>query len=143
MTTYFNDVNIKIASYTDVKQPGFDGTKAFYHIYSPESLMLRPRDDIYLDLKIKINAPAHLEAGINLLPSLKGRGFKTEEHKWSTNKLKDDTIQLHILNRSCTYTTYIKKIKSLLICFYEVKKLLIKLLLNIVLLYNFFFVYPN
>ena len=109
MTTYFNHVNIEIASYTDKKQPGFDGTKAFYHIYSPESFMLRPRDDIYLDLKIKINAPAHLEAWINLLPSLKERGFKTEEHKWSANKLKDDTIQLHILNRSSTYTTYIKK----------------------------------
>ena len=107
MTTYFNHVNIEIASYTDKKQPGFDGTKAFYHIYSPESFMLRPRDDIYLDLKIKINAPA--QAWINLLPSLKERGFKTEEHKWSANKLKDDTIQLHILNRSSTYTTYIKK----------------------------------
>ena len=109
MTTYFNHVNIEIASYTHVKQPAFDGTKAFYHIYSPESFMLRPRDDIYLDLKIKINTPAHLEAWINLLPSLKERGFKTEEHKCSANKLKDDTIQLHILNRSSTYTTYIKK----------------------------------
>ena len=32
MTTYFSHVNIEIASYTDVKQPDFDGTKAFYRI---------------------------------------------------------------------------------------------------------------
>ena len=118
MTTYFNHVNIQIASYTDVKQPDFDGTKAFYRIYSPESFMLRPREDIYLDLNIKINAPAHSEAWINLLPSLKERGFKMEEHNWSANILKDDTIQIHILNRSFTYTTHIKKNKSLLIFFY-------------------------
>ena len=71
--------------------------------------MLRPRDDIYLDLNIKINAPAHSEAWINLLPWLKERGFKMEEHNWSANTLKDDTIQIHILNRSFTYTTHIKK----------------------------------
>ena len=109
MTTYFNHENIDIASYTDIKQPDFDSTKAFYRIYSPKNFMLRPRDDNCLDLKIKINAPAHLEAWINLLPSLKERGFKIEEHNWSANKLKDNTIQLHILNRSFTYTTHIKK----------------------------------
>ena len=69
--------------------------------------MLRPRDDIYLDLKIKINTPAHLDAWINLLPSLKETGFKIEEHNWSENKLKGDTVQLHILNRRFTYTTHI------------------------------------
>ena len=99
METYFNHVNIEIASYTDVKEPYFNRSKAFYRIYSPEIFMLRQRDDIYLDLKIKINTPAHLEAWINLLPFLKESGFKTEEHNWSANKLKDDTIQLHILKQ--------------------------------------------
>ena len=42
MTTYFNHVNIEIASYTDIKQPDFDSAKAFYCIYSPKSFMLRP-----------------------------------------------------------------------------------------------------
>ena len=107
MTTYFNHVNIDIASYTDIKQPDFDSTKAFYRIYSPKNFMLRPRDDNCLDLKIKINAPAHLEAWINLLPSLKERGFKIEEHNWSANKLKDDTIQLHILNRIFNHCLYV------------------------------------
>ena len=109
MTTYFNHVNIETDSYIDVKQPDFDETKAFYRIYSPESFIFRPRDDIYLELKIKINAPAHLQAWINLLPSFKKRGFKIEKYNWSANKLKDDIVQLHILNRRFTYTTHIKK----------------------------------
>ena len=111
MTTYFNHVKIDITSYTDVKQPDFDGKKAFYCIYSPERFMLRPKDDIYLDLKIKINVPAYLEPWINLLPSLKERVFKIEEPNWSANKLKDDAIQLHIFKRSFTYNTHIKKIQ--------------------------------
>ena len=65
MTTYFNHVKIDITSYTDVKQPDFDDKKAFYCIYSPERFMLRAKDDIYLDLKIKINVPAYLEPWIN------------------------------------------------------------------------------
>ena len=73
--------------------------------------MLRPSEDIYLDLKIKINACPQLEAWINSLPSLKECGFKIEEHNWCTNKLKDDSIQLHILNRNFTKTIHIKKIK--------------------------------
>ena len=77
----------------------------FYKIYSPEKLKLRPRDNIYLDLKFNIETPTQIEPWINLLPSLKDRGFKIENQ----DKTKDDTIQLHILNRSFTYTTNIKK----------------------------------
>ena len=71
MTTYFKQMKIEIASYADVKQPELDDKKAFYCIYFSESFMLRQRDDIYLDLKIKINAPEQLEAWINLLPFFK------------------------------------------------------------------------
>ena len=109
MITYFNHVNMEIASYTSVKQLDFDEKKAFCCIYSRESFLLRPSDDIYLDFKIKTNTPAHLEAWINLLPCLKERGFKIEEHNWSTNKLKDDTIQLHILNRNLHIQCVLKK----------------------------------
>ena len=109
MTTSFKQIKIEIASYADVKRPELDDEKAFYCIYSPESSVLRPRDDIYFDLKIKINAPKQLEAWINLLPSFKERGFKIEDDNWTSNKLKDDTIQLHILNRNFTKTTHIKK----------------------------------
>ena len=75
-TTYFNYSKVEICSYAGVKQPDKYQDWAFYKIYSPESFILRPREDIYLDLKIKINAPLQLEAWINLLPSLKERELK-------------------------------------------------------------------
>ena len=77
----------------------------FYKIYPSEKFKLRPRDDIYLDSKFKIETPIQIEPGINLLLSLKDRGLKIEIQDMK----KDDTIQLHILNRSFTYTTNIKK----------------------------------
>ena len=85
-TTYFNYSKVEICSYAGVKLPHKNQDRALYKIYSPESFILRPREDIYLDLKIKINAP--LEEWINLLPSLKERGLKIEEYNYSTNTLK-------------------------------------------------------
>ena len=108
MTTYFTQVKIEIGSYAGAKRPKLTKNGSFYCIYSPECFMLRPRDNILLDLKIKINAPERLEAWINLLPCLKERGFKIEEHNWPANRLKD-TTQLNILNRNFTKTTHIKK----------------------------------
>ena len=81
----------------------------FDELYSPKKFKLRPRDDIYLDLKIKINVPNTLEPWINLLPSLKGLGLEIEDNDWVSNKTKNDTIQLHILNRSFTRTIAIRK----------------------------------
>ena len=80
--------------------------EGFYKIYSPKKLKLRPRDDIYLDLKIKINVLNTLEPWINLLPSL---GLKIEDNDWVSNKTKNDTIQLHILSRSFIRTIEIRK----------------------------------
>ena len=108
-TTYFNYSKVEICSYAGVKLPHKNQDRALYKIYSPESFILRPREDIYLDLKIKINAPPQLEAWINLLPSLKERRLKIEEYNYSTNTLKDDSIQIHILNRHFTLTIHIKK----------------------------------
>ena len=65
MTTYFTLVKIEIGSYAGIKRPELTKDGSFYCIYSPESLMLQPRDNILLDLKIKINAPERLEAWIN------------------------------------------------------------------------------
>ena len=87
-----------------------DDEKAFYHIYSPESFVLRPRDNIYLDLKFKSNKLEQLEPWINLLSCLKEQGFKIEDYNWASNELKDGTIQLHILNRDFTKKkTHVKK----------------------------------
>ena len=43
-------------------------TDKFYKVYSPEKFKLRPRDDIYLDLKFEIQTPETIEAWLNLLP---------------------------------------------------------------------------
>ena len=64
----------------------------FDEIYSPKKFKLTPRDDIYLDLKIKINVPNTLEPWINLLPSLKGLGLKIEDNDWVSNKTKNDSV---------------------------------------------------
>ena len=72
-------------------------------------MKLRPRDDIYLDLKIKISIPNTLQPWINLLPSLKGLGLKIEDSDWVSNKTENDTIQLHILSRRFSRTIEIRK----------------------------------
>ena len=81
----------------------------FCKVYSPKKFKLRPRDDIYLDLKFNIQTPEIIEPWLNLLPSLKTLGLRIENEDWVTNKTKDNTIQLHILNRSFNYTASIKK----------------------------------
>ena len=101
-------MKIKVGSYADVKQPEMSKDKAFCCIYSPKSFTLWPKDNILLDLK-KVNVSETLEPWINLLPYLKDHGLKIQEHNWTSNKLKDDTIQLNILNRNFTRTTHIKK----------------------------------
>ena len=55
--------------------------------------------EILLNLKITIKAPDCLEAWINLLPTLKVLALAIEDHNWAANKLKDETIQLNILNK--------------------------------------------
>ena len=90
----------------------------FYKIYSPAEFKLAPRKDIYLDLKFHINTPPEIESWLNLLPSLKTLELKLENEDWVSNKTKDNTIQLHILNSSFTYTARIKKINLLVLFFY-------------------------
>ena len=105
ITTHFHTVTIKIGSYEDVRRPELNKDKSFYAIYSPETFTLQPRDNILLDLKITADAPEKVEAWINLLPCLKERGLKIE----GCYKLKDNIIQLDILNKNFYKTTTIKK----------------------------------
>ena len=90
----------------------------FYKIYSPAEFKLAPRKDICLDLKLDINTPPEIEPWLNLLPSLKTLELKLENEDWVSSKTKDNTIQLHILNSSFTYTARIKKINLLVLFFY-------------------------
>ena len=111
MTTYFNNLNIEISHKEDIKPPELED-KSFYKVYSPEAFTLKPRDDICLDLKFK-NDTRHtltqIESWINLLPSLKQFDLRIENQDWCSNKLKYETLQLHILNRHFKRTVRIKK----------------------------------
>ena len=53
--------------------------------------------------------PETLDPWLNLLPLLKGMILHIENDDWANNKTKDNTIQLHLLNRSFTRTADVKK----------------------------------
>ena len=109
MPTYYRHLTVNFNSYIGIKQPNITDKDRFYEVYSPENFKLKPRDDIYLDLKFDIQTPETIEPWLNLLPSLKSLGLHIENEDWASNKTKDNTIQLHILNRSFNYTASIKK----------------------------------
>ena len=109
MAAYFRHLTVNFNLHTGVKQPDMTSKDRFYKVYSPLKFKLRPRDDIYLDLKFDIQTPETLKPWLNLLPLLKGIGLHIENSDWIQNKAKDNTIQLHILNRSFTYMIDIKK----------------------------------
>ena len=62
-TATHNYLIVEIVSHSQVQQPNMTAKEDFYKIYSPKKIKLRPREDIYLDLKIKINVPNTLELG--------------------------------------------------------------------------------
>ena len=108
-TATHNNFIVEIDSHSQVNQLNMTAKGDFYKIYLLKKFKLRPRGDVFLESKIKINVPNTLEPWINLLPSLKGLGLKIENNDWVSNKTKNDTIQLHILNRSFTRTIEIRR----------------------------------
>ena len=105
----FNAVNIKFITEPDMKRPKLSGDGSFYIIYSPEKLKLRPRDSTLLNLRLKLNLPAKIEAMVGLLPSFVSRKLSIENSNWISNKRKDEAIQLDILNKHFHDTIKIKK----------------------------------
>ena len=92
-----------------MKKPEIISRDKFYKVYSPLKFKLKPRDDIFIDLKFDIQMPETIQPWLNLLTSFKSAGLHIENDDWLSNKIKDGTIQLHILNRSFTYTITVKK----------------------------------
>ena len=117
-TTYFRNLTVNFNSHVEIKQPEMTSKDRFYKVYSPLKFKLRARDDIYLDLKFDIQVPETLEPWLHLLPSLKGIGLHIENNDWANNKTKDNTIQLHLLNRSFTRTIDVKKDQCIALFFY-------------------------
>ena len=122
MATYFDrsphfrnlTVNINLhkkfdESQVTIKKPDMTSRDRFYKIYSPLTFKLKPRDDIYLDLKFDIQTPETIEPLLNLLPSFKLMEMHMENDESISNKRKYNTIQFHLLNKSFTYTLKVKK----------------------------------
>ena len=110
---YFRNLTVTFNSY--IKNP--DMIK-FYKIYSPKKFKLRPRDNIYFDLKFNIETSKEIQPWISLLPSLKGFGLAIENEDWANNITKDNTIQLHLFNKSFTYTLDVSKKQCIALFFY-------------------------
>ena len=79
MATYFDRsphfrnlaVNINLhkkfdESQVTIKNPDMASRDRFFKIYSPLTFKLKPRDDIYLDLKLDIQTPEITEPWLNL-----------------------------------------------------------------------------
>ena len=109
VTTYFENLTVNFNSYVGIKNPDMTDKTKFYKVYLPEQFKLRPRHNSYFDLKFNIQTPDRIEPWLNLLPSLKSMGLCIENDDWKNNSTKDNTIQLHLLNASFTYTISIKK----------------------------------
>ena len=89
MTTYFKNLTVNFNSYVGIKQPDMTTKDSFYKFYSPEKFKLRPREDIYLNLKLDIQTSDTIQPWLNLLPSLKGIGAHIVNEDWTSNKIKD------------------------------------------------------
>ena len=107
--SYFRNLPVTFNSYTGIRKPGMTNSDKFYKVYSPKKFKLRPRDDIYLDLKFNVEASKELDPWIRLLPSIKELGLNIENEDWANNLTKDNTIQLHLLNKSFTYSINMSK----------------------------------
>ena len=105
----FNAVNIEFITEPDIKRPKLSDDGSFYIIYSIEKLKLRPRDSTLLNLRLKLNLPEKIEAMVGLLPSFVSRKLSIENSNWISNRRKDETIELDILNKHFYDTIKIKK----------------------------------
>ena len=118
MTTDFENILVNFNSYNGIKQPDKTDKGRFYKVYSPEKFKLRPRDDIHLNLEFNIQRPERSEPWLFLFPSLKEMGLHIGNDELTSNITKDNTIELHILNRSFNYTICVKKNQCIGFIFY-------------------------
>ena len=106
--TDFRDLTVNFSIEAKIKKPDMADTNTFYKIYSPITFKLKPREDIYLDLKFNIQTPETIDPWLNLLPSLKELGLSIKED-WREHKSTNNTILLHVLNKDFNHTRTIKK----------------------------------
>ena len=106
---------IRITHHSDIMQPEYLKRGNSIVITSPVDLTLEPRSDAWIDLKFNIGfeKPTTIyEHSIWLKPStvFGTMGLDIEDKEtWFMNKTKQNTIQLHLFNRSFYYKIKIKK----------------------------------
>ena len=104
-----------IEHHASIKQPELTLKEDALIIYSPENIFFKPRDDVYLDLHFNLDIigvnkqEEKFKYWLHLLTSLKQKGLWIEESDWVSNRTKNDTIQLHLFNKSHLYNVKIKK----------------------------------
>ena len=74
----FRELLVTINVYGRIQKPEYATQNRFYKVYSPEKFKLRPREDIYIDLKLDIQTPETIQPWLNLLTSLKEMGMHIE-----------------------------------------------------------------
>ena len=104
-----NTLDIEFITEPDIKRPKLSDAGNFYIICSPEKLKLRPRNSQILNLRLKLNLPGKIEAMIGLLPSFVTRKHYIKNSNWISNRRKDETIHIDILNKHFYNTIKIKK----------------------------------
>ena len=106
---------IRIMHHSDILQPEYLKHDNSLVITSPVDLTLEPRSNAWIDLKFNIEFKQGLklyEQSVWLKPStvLGTLGFDIEDKEtWFLNKTKQNTIQLHVSNKSFYYKIRIKK----------------------------------
>ena len=66
-----------------------------------------------LNLRLKVHLPEQIEATIRLLPTFVSMKLSIKNSNWISNKRKDETIPLDILNKDFYNTTNISKNKKI------------------------------
>ena len=106
---------IRITHHSDISEPEYLKHDNSLVITSPVNLTLEPRSDAWIDLKFNIEFEQKselYEQSSWLKPStvLGTLGFDIEDKEtWLMNKRKQNTIQLHVFNKSFYYKVRIKK----------------------------------
>ena len=102
---------IKITHHSDISQPDYLKQQNAIIVTSPENIKLEKRSDAWIDLKFNIEFESKNHS-IWLKPStvFGSIGFDIcDKDNWVTNKTKQNTIALHVFDRSFYYEINIKK----------------------------------
>ena len=108
---------MKIEHHADIAEPEYISKDDCLVITSPELIRIKPRESAYVDLKFNVEkVPDFLELlhmpqiWLKISCTFKMMGLYIEDtENWAMNRTKNNTIQLHLLNRSHYYDIKIKK----------------------------------